>query len=368
LEKLCIIYNTAPKYREGIFKLIDEEYDCDWYFGPTTTDIREMDVSILNRVVYYKTCGNANVCYWKRGILRLAFKRKYKLYLLLAESRSITDYVFIGIVRLFFPQKRIFIWTHGWYGKESNIERFFKLWQFHHVNGIFLYGNYAKKALLRLGIASQKLFVIHNSLDYTKHSDLRNTNLKSDIYMLHFDNNNPVILFIGRLTLVKRLDMLIEALALLKKHGRIYNVVYVGDGVICSDLQYLTEKMGIQDTTWFYGSCYDENINAKLIYNADLCVAPGNVGLTAVHSMTFGCPVISHDDFAKQMPEFEAIKPGITGDFFKKDSVDSLAICIDNWFSAKENHRHEVRNACFKEIDSFWNPNYQMNIIRDNLK
>lgn len=57
--------------------------------------------------------------------------------------------------------------------------------------------------------------------------------------------------------------------------------------------------------------------NAEFIYNADLCVSPGNVGLTAMHSLVFGCPVITHNCFEWQMPEFEAIQPGITGDFLR---------------------------------------------------
>lgn len=28
-KKLCVIYNTAPQYREAIFRTIDAEYDCD---------------------------------------------------------------------------------------------------------------------------------------------------------------------------------------------------------------------------------------------------------------------------------------------------------------------------------------------------
>ena len=57
-KKLCLIYNTAPRYREAIFRAIDNEYDCDWYFGKTKSDIKEMDTSLLKNVTYYKTYGN----------------------------------------------------------------------------------------------------------------------------------------------------------------------------------------------------------------------------------------------------------------------------------------------------------------------
>ena len=39
-KKLCLIYNTAPRYREAIYQAIDNEYDSDWYFGKTKTDIK----------------------------------------------------------------------------------------------------------------------------------------------------------------------------------------------------------------------------------------------------------------------------------------------------------------------------------------
>ena len=100
------------------------------------------------------------------------------------------------------------------------------------------------------------------------------------------------------------------------------------------------------------------------MYNADLCVAPGNIGLTAMHAMMFGCPCISHDDFCWQMPEFEAIREGKTGCFFKRDDINSLASTISKWLKEKENKRQEVREACFKEIDENWNPHKQIKIIK----
>lgn len=106
--------------------------------------------------------------------------------------------------------------------------------------------------------------------------------------------------------------------------------------------------------------------NAELIYNADLCVAPGNVGLTAMHTMVFGTPVISHNNFPWQMPEFEAIHPGETGDFFEMDNVDSLARTINQWFDSGKS-REEVRHACYHEIDTQWNPKFQIEVIKNLL-
>ena len=83
--------------------------------------------------------------------------------------------------------------------------------------------------------------------------------------------------------------------------------------------------------------------------------------------MMFGCPVITHDCFKKQMPEFEAIQKDVTGDFFKNDNVESLANTISNWFKTKLDKREDIRKHCFSEIDNNWNPHCQLNIIKDVL-
>ena len=104
-----------------------------------------------------------------------------------------------------------------------------------------------------------------------------------------------------------------------------------------------------------------------MIYNADLCVSPGNVGLTAVHSMVFGTPVLTHDDFSHQGPEFEAIHEGETGGFFQCGSINSLVEKIANWFVENKDKRDQVRQICMKEIDDYWTPRFQIEILKKHL-
>jgi glycosyltransferase involved in cell wall biosynthesis len=367
-KKLCLIYNTAPRYREAIFRAIDAEYDCDWYFGPKHGDIKEMDMSKLKHVHRIRQFGNPNRILVKFGMLRLLFKEKYQTYFMLAETRSITDWLFFWLAHTFFPKKKVYIWTHGWYGKETGMDAKMKLWLYRHVTGTFVYGDRAKELLIKEGIPSEKIFAIHNSLDYDEQLKIRMSIDPSNIYSKHFGNNNPTIIFIGRLTKVKRLDMIIEAVANLKKKGEHYNVVLIGEGVEGESLRIQVKSLGLDDAVWFYGASYDEKTNAELIYNADLCVSPGNIGLTVIHVLMFGCPAISHNDLAWQMPEVEAIKIGETGNFFERDNVESLADSISGWFADKKNNREEVRQACYNEIDANWNPYYQIEVINKHLR
>lgn len=367
MSKLCMIYNTAPRYREAIFRAIDASWNCDWYFGHIKNDIREMDTSLLQRVHYYETCGNPNRFYWQQGIVRLLFQHEYHTFFMLAESRCLSSYVFFALARWCFPKKRVYVWTHGWYGKETAMEARLKKWMFRQVDGIFVYGNYAKELMIKQGLSGDKIFVIHNSLNYSRQLALRQKMKVTDVYRNHFGNDNPTLIFIGRLTEVKRLDLLIDAVAILCDRGEHYNIVLVGDGAMRPALEKQVENRNLSNHVWFYGECYDERINAELIFNADLCVAPGNVGLTAMHTMVFGCPVITHNDFKWQMPEFEAIHSGITGDFFERGNVESLVKCISHWRQSKQGVREVVRQACFHEIDTQWTPQFQLEVLKKHL-
>lgn len=368
MTKLCIIYNTAPRYREAIFSAIDAEYDCDWYFGRTKSDIKEMDTSLLKRVTYYETVGNPDKLYWKRGLLRLLLRKDYCNFFMLAEVRSVTDWFFLWLAATFFPKKRVYLWTHGWYGRESGIIARLKLWSFGHVAGTFVYGDRARCLLIEQGIDADKLWAIHNSLHYDEQLAIRNGLKRTARYVEHFGNTDPVLVFIGRLTAVKRLDMLIDALAMLRQQGCVVNAVLVGDGTERCRLEQMVSIKGLADKVWFYGASYGESENAQLLYDADLCVSPGNVGLTAIHAMTFGTPVVSHNKFENQMPEFEAIKPGVTGDFFEHGDVAQLAFTIARWLDNHKTDREKVRQNCYEEIDTKWNPHYQIDLIRKKLK
>lgn len=354
----------AAAYRAPIFTLMDKNMNIDWYYGEQMGDIKEMDSTLLHRVVRLKRVNLVGSFSWQKNVIKLLFRKEYKKYLMLGDLNSLSTWSMLLLKPIFFPKKDIYLWSHGWYGRESIIKRWLKRIFFGLSKETFLYGDYARKIAIEQGNNQVKLKVIHNSLDYNKQTKLRESLIPSNIYKNHFKNDNPAIIFIGRLTKVKRLDMLINALKILKDKGTNVNLTLIGNGSEYEMLQKLVSELNLEDRVWFYGSCYDENQNAELIFNAILCVAPGNVGLTAMHTMAFGTPVLSHNNFTLQMPEFEAIKMGLTGDFFEYGSIDSLAYAIENWIE-KHPNREEIRNNCIKEIEEYWTPEFQLKILQN---
>lgn len=360
--KLCLNFNTPSSYREEIYSKIDTKYNCDWYFENQDYGVKTFDTSKLHNV-HYLDVRNYGGFYWVKGMLNL-LRRDYDAYIMLGATRCLSLYVFLILKHIFFHKKKVIFWSHGYYGKESWIQKnIFKRPLMRMADVLMLYGNYSRELMLKDGFKPERTLTIHNSLAYSKQLELRNSIKPSPIYSCHFGNENPVLIFLGRLTAVKHLDMAVSAVAKLKEKGELYNLVFIGDGQEREKLERLVKDFDIEDQVWFYGACYDEVKNAELVYNADLCIAPGNIGLTAMHSMMFGCPAITHDCFMWQMPEFESIKPYKTGNFFKYQDLDSLVEKISEWFLINGNRRDHIRKECYKEIDEQWNPEFQMKVI-----
>lgn len=364
-KKIAMLFPYAPSYREPIYQLMDKELDVDWFFAGNATrnlkmfnykllkncNLNMSEKKVLGPISYYKGWKNLHL-------------EKYDFVVIPGVIRCLSEWRIISKLGRQKRGPKLFLWTHGWYGKETGLQKIIKKKFFSKVDGFFLYGDYAKNLMIQEGFEESRLHVIKNSLDYDGQLELRNKIATSDIYTSHFGNNHPVIVFIGRLTPVKQLNQLIDAVAMLKQKGEEYNIALIGDGEMKEQLTLDAKKQGLEQNVWFYGSCFDEKTNAELIYNADVCVAPGNIGLTAMHSLMFGCPAISHNDFKWQMPEYESIHAGVTGDFFERNNTASLADCISKWFKEHKNKREEVRQACFNEIDTCWNPHYQLNLIK----
>ena len=358
--------NIGSHYRAAIYQLMDKELDCDFCFGDKVGDIKKMDYSTLtHKVIEVHNVYLPFGFNYQVGVKQL-LKEDYDSYVFIGETRCLSTW---GILlRCFFQRnKKVYLWSHGELRKSGLVKRLILKLFYGLSEGALIYNERSTRLLTEEGIPATKLHTIYNSLNYDTQLCIRESLQTSPIYKEHFKNDNKNIVFIGRLTKVKHFDLLIDAVTLLKGRGELVNVTFIGDGEQRQNLEIKVNEHGISEQVWFYGSCYDEQKNAEMIFNADVCVSPGNIGLTAIHVLMFGCPAITNDDFDHQMPEFEAIQGGKTGAFFKAGDSLSLADSISKWFMIHRYDREEVRKACYNEIDTKWNPRNQIRIIKKAL-
>ncbi|MBU0607960.1 MAG: glycosyltransferase, partial [Armatimonadetes bacterium] len=154
------------------------------------------------------------------------------------------------------------------------------------------------------------------------------------------------------------------SLALLQARGRRVHCLLVGDGPERDALAAQAEAQ--QLSVVFYGACYDEPTLARLFMLANACVSPGWIGLTAIHALTYGTPIITHDNANEQGPEWEAVTDGATGALFRQHDVADLAAKIGAW-TADAQFTPQVRERCWQVIARYYNPEAQMAVLRRAL-
>lgn len=358
---ICCIFNYYPLYREPIYQLMDKELGCDFYIGDKIgPQIKAGNCEALKGFKGYLE-PTTGLLHRFRGAHKAVMNRQYRKYIALGDPYCLSIWWLLIWARL--TRKKTILWTHGWYRDGKWFQNVLNALFWRLPNHIMPYGNYARNYMIEKGINPDKLTCIYNSLDYETELKLRSS-VSANVIKEYFGNDYPVLFFIGRLIQSKRLDLIITAMKIMEyKYEMKVNCVLIGDGPAKDELKALIGENGLKERVWFYGACYDEDEISQLINHSDLCVSPGNIGLTAIHSLTYGSPIITGDDFSHQGPEFEVIQPGVTGNFYKQNDVEELAKTIYEWLKNVPD-REILRQTCYKVIDDKWNPHYQFAVIK----
>jgi len=363
--EICCIFNYPSHYRSCIYQLMEQKLDCDFFFGDIDKkSIKKMEYTVFQKKPVDFHTFRLGAFNWISGSVTLVFKH-YKKYVLTGDILCISNWLILIFSKI--AGKETYIWTHGWYGDETKGKIFLKKMFFGLSSGVFLYGDYAKNLMIKNGICTNKLHVVYNSMDYHHQLTVRNSLGTSSVFTDYFRNNYPVIIFSGRLNKEKKLELLIETHHRLYQLGYYYNIILIGDGTEMESLKKKVNALNMGRHFWFYGACYDENIIGDFYFQASICISPGNIGLTAIHSIMYGCPVITHSDFCKQGPEFEVIERGKTGEFFIYDDINSLISTIISWGLRHPQKKESLVKDCFRKVDEKYNPNYQIEVFKSVL-
>ena len=376
---IAVVPDRMAHYRLAVFRALahlDQSKFEFIYFGEKKDDIGDIKLIdpgefIYNngRIIEWKETTDIYYkgrCLWQSRLIRVALSKRYKILILWGESHRLSTWIAAFLARL--KGKKVVFWTHGLYGSENLLKKWFRIVFYRLGNAILLYGSYAK-GLLSPFIPDSKLYVINNSLDVAEQNLIYNTLSHEDKIILYnklTNSSGKLIGFVGRLTSVKKLELLLEAIAILKGKGVYGYVIFIGDGEQKGILGLLSRSLGVEEQVIFYGECYANEILIPLLSACDVVVSPGNVGLTAMHALISGTPVITHSNASKQMPEFEAVIDGVSGFLFKEGSIDDLVekiiLCLDLIKQGLINNE-----SCRSIVLERYSPEYQLSIFRKVL-
>lgn len=260
------------------------------------------------------------------------------------------------------------------------------------ADAVLLYGTWARDHFVAKGMDPRRIVVVRNSLDHEAQVRLRESISPDEVGAIRRefgaeDASARLIVHSGRLEERKRLELLIEALAIRqvpslsvggqsnhaniargeKNSGQIIAVL-IGDGPEEARLREIAQRRGVADRVHFVGAVYDEARLARLFLAADLCVAPGAVGLLAMHSLVYGTPILTCDNaLFEHGPEVETVVEGVTGGFFRFGDAADLALKMESMLYPEPCKVH-MAAACRRVIDELYTPAHQERMFLEAIR
>ncbi len=293
---------------------------------------------------------------WQPAAVRAVVRNRPDVVIAQGSPYDLTAWVLVMIGRIVgIP---VLLWTHGLQGEESGMKWMVRACLYRLSRGLMLYGDYAKQLLIAKGLAADRLHVIYNSLDDSTQAGIAEaiTPDECEVFRrsLGVGPGERVICFTGRLQPVKRLPWLLQALNLAALRGKTIHLVLVGDGSERQQLESLTTELGLTGLVHFLGAIYDESRLGLILSASDLAVVPSGAGLSVMHALAYGTPVLLHDKVEEHFPEWEAVKEGETGWMYRYDDVsDCVEKLIDALFPSPK--KPAMAAACRAMINNRYN-------------
>lgn len=180
-------------------------------------------------------------------------------------------------------------------------------------DGIILYSEHEVKDIRPRN--RHKVWVANNAVNFTAFPDVKES--KAEIKAEFGIPFEKVVLFVGRMRPVKKVEHLIQIFNEIEEPG--CGCVIVGDQM-GYDISAMIQGTNIR----FLGELFDpQNIQvSKLFKMADLFVIPGDVGLGMNQAFYWGLPVVTEDGL--QPPEIHYLRDGRSGFLVPENDIAAL--------------------------------------------
>ena len=325
VPKVILIEPVLAHYQKDVFQILQNSNDLDFdivagrsYQGILSLE-GEYSLFEYSRFKFF----NHNF-YYLKGSVKYALSQKSEAIICTGVDFHLIHTILIFLIYRIILRKRFYWWSHATSGHQGKFGFILRKFFYKFSSGIFAYNKAGSENLKLMGIRDQRIVVVNNSLNREDYGYI-NHNL--------YDRKSGVkftILYCGRVTEAKKVDVLVKALGILKKKNVFdFNCFIIGEGDL-EGLIKLAEELNISDEVDFVGAKYGLEVHHYFL-NSDLFVYPGGIGLSSLHSLSFGLPILTTDNIPLHFPEFELIKPGFNGELFIDDSSEDLAKKIAEW-------------------------------------
>jgi glycosyltransferase involved in cell wall biosynthesis len=351
--KVAVVTPVLAHYRKHLFRLLDKNSKHQFVHysvartsqAKNSLDINAFDPGDLREFVSVENY-QVGRSLWQKGVVRMSLKSGIDACVFTGNAAYLSTWVAAGLARL--TGKKVYMWTIGWHRPERGPKRWIRLGFYRLAHRLMIYGDPEKERAVKHGYPEHRIDVVYNSV--TSFSDVAsgwNSAAEKEYAVGAIIRLNPV----------KKLHLLLEAVAELNREGQKVKVILAGDGPERESLENLARTLEVDCE--FTGAVYSPADISALYRRMMVTVVPSTAGLTTVQSMAHGVPVITDNQEYTQAPEASAIIEGKTGSRFEADNATALATEISDWLSRLEKHTPQIAEACRSEVRKRWSPEVQ---------
>jgi len=309
-------------------------------------NIFNIEIAVLySKAIFKDEIKNAGISIWDLGLtfkfnlmgvielIKLIKERKYDII----HVHLFPADVFAAIASLFLPRNIKWIFSeHGAHNRRRTLKIF-------KILDNFTYSRYSKIVC----VSKQVELVLLNWIPSNKG---KTKVIPNAVPIPKFLNPCPVktydILFVGRLTKQKSVEILLKAIKILKnKYSKNLKIAIVGDGELKENLNNLTVELGVNREVEFLGVRKDVK---ELMVSSKIFVLPSRwegFGLVIIEAMSNMLPVIASN--VGGIPEL--IEDGKDGILVPPENPKALARAINNLLENEE-LREKLSKAAYKKV------------------
>jgi len=342
LKKVLFIEPVIAHYRRDTFKLIFSNgyFSCAILAGREYEGVRPayLEQSILDSYITFSLFGH-RFHFLKNALWNV---KHYKPNAIVCSG---VDFHHLHTILIFIWAKlhgiKFIWWSHATEGKQGWIGFIARKFLYRSSAGVLAYSKAGLLRLQKFGMQPSKVVVVGNSMN----------NEDYGLNVNHADSDRFTILFSGRITPEKKLDVLVKAIPIIVRKIPSLRCLIIGGGNI-NPIVNLAKELGVEKHIEFLGPAYGSDLQ-RFFALAHLFVYPGGIGLSMAHALSYGLPVITTDAMHEHGPEIELLKPGVNGDFFQDRNPHSLSNSITIWAEKLNTNTGSIRNACRETLAEF---------------
>lgn len=335
--------STIPHYRVPFYNALEllkpDSWRFDVVFDPSELTSPQFFNEPLKREDFHFSVLETKTRLMKvfgKKVAYQTFWSKASQYDLVVVEHAVNNLTYPLCQLHQFKGVKLAYWGHGRdYSIETKrglklVAERLKLWLAHNADGFFAYTDGGRDYLVGQGLASEKIFVLNNTIDIQHQRDVyaKYSSERQAIRQRLGVADQRVLLFVGRFTPNKRLDLLLESFRTLRQSSDMYHLILVGDG-------YLPSNLNDQNGVSHLGAVVDLDELGPLYVASDLFVFPGSVGLGPLQALCYDLPILTIDS-STHMPEFEYLNSANSIVLSPRTSPQDYAHAIIDLFETRE--------------------------------